>query len=231
MSETIELSDDVLAEAAQSFFASEWASAREEAGFSFAAGTEITDVCPDQDSDKLLELIRPYVADLARAWGRSVGEMFTLMEIDEDEWADALYSILMGCRGHGVGLADDYDENIEIAEAKLGIDIESSPFHSEFTEFAQLAYEVVESEARKPDDDPDDDDAFRPGGPVRVEARMPSGDRLKGTGKVIRCCPSGEESNAEEAVIVAIDESEAIGPWSYSGRAVLVDADECEPLD
>src|SRR3954464_4093728 len=101
MSETIELSDDVLSEAAQSFFASEWASAREEAGFSFSAGTEITEVCPDQDTDKLLELIRPYVADLARAWGRSVGEMFTLMEIDEEEWAEALYYVFMSCRGHG----------------------------------------------------------------------------------------------------------------------------------
>jgi hypothetical protein len=82
MTATIELGDDLMAEAAQDFFASEWADAREEAGFSFAAGQEITEICPDQSREKLLELIRPYVADLARAWGRSVGEMFSLMEID-----------------------------------------------------------------------------------------------------------------------------------------------------
>ena len=29
-------------------------------------------------------------------------------------------------------------------------------------------------------------------------------------------------------MIVAMDESEGVEPWSYSGRAVLVDTDECE---
>src|SRR3954451_20645548 len=56
---TIDLTDDMMADAAQTFFASEWADAREEAGFSFAAGTEITEVCPDQDKEKLLDLVRP----------------------------------------------------------------------------------------------------------------------------------------------------------------------------
>src|SRR3954451_616301 len=60
-SETIDLPDDVMAEAAQDFFASEWASAREEAGFSFPPGTEITEVCPTQDASRLLELVRPYI--------------------------------------------------------------------------------------------------------------------------------------------------------------------------
>ena len=131
-SETIDLPDDVMAQAAQDFFASEWADAREEAGFSFAAGTEITEVCPTQDTAKLLELVRPYVARLVHAWGRGVGEMFRLMDIPEDEWADALYYVLMGCRGHGVGLEDDHGDNIDIAEARLGIGIDPSPFHSEF---------------------------------------------------------------------------------------------------
>src|SRR5258705_87167 len=109
INESIDLGDDVMSEAARNLFASEWADAREEAGFSFAAGTEITEVCPDQDTDKLLEIVRPYVADLARAWGRGVGEMFALMEIPEDGWADALYYVFMGCRGHGVGLEYDHD--------------------------------------------------------------------------------------------------------------------------
>lgn len=220
MNATIDLDDDALSEAAQYFFASEWADAREEAGFTFAAGTEITEVCPQQATEKLLELVRPYVADLTTAWGVNVAEMFALMEIPEDEWADALYYVLMGCRGHGVGLEDDHDENIEIARAKLGIEIDPSPFHSEFTEFADLASEVVEAEALTPDPDPDD--TFQTGDQVRVEARMPSGDTLKGNGTVVRCSRDGD------GLIVTMDEGEGIDPWSYSGRTVFVDTDECE---
>ena len=230
MTTKIELGDDVMAEAAQSFLASEWADAREEAGFTFAAGTKINEVCPDQDTDKLLELVRPYVADLARAWGRGVGEMFVLMEIPEDEWAEALYYVLMGCRGHGVGLEDDHGENIEIAQAKLGIEIDPSPFHSEFTGFADLAYEVVEAEALTPDTEPDPDDAYQSGDRVRVGARMPSGDRLNGTGKVVRCYPPGEQNNADEGVVVTMDETEGVEPWSYWGRTVFVDANECKSI-
>lgn len=224
----VDLDDDVMVEAAQNFFASEWADAREEAGFSFATGTEITEVCPDQDTDKLLELVRPYVADLAHAWGRSIGEMFGLMEIPEDEWADALYYILMGCRGHGVGLEDDYDENIEIAKAKLGTEIDPSPFHSEFSEFAELAHVAVEAEALTPATDPDPDHTFQPGDRVRVNARMPTGDMLLGTGLVVSYRPAGDDGNASDSVIVTMDESEGVDPRSCSGRTVSVDADECE---
>ena len=228
---TIDLPDDVMAEAAQDFFASEWADAREEAGFTFAAGTEITEVCPTQDADKLLELVRPYVARLVHAWGMGVGKMFRLMDIPVEDWADAIYYVLMSCRGHGVGLEDDYGDHIDIAESRLGKAIDPSPFNSEFSEFSDLAYEAVEAEAWRPDDDPDPDGAFLPGDRVHVEARMPSGDRLKGTGVVVRCCSPGEYSNAEEGVIVTMDESEGVEPWSCSGRTVFVDADECEGVE
>src|SRR5438874_1839407 len=120
MSRPIDLPDAVLARAAQDFFAAECASAREAAGFRFRAGTEITSICPAQDTAKLLRLVRPYVARLTRAWDRGVGAMFRLMAIDESRWADALYYVLMACRGHGVGLADDFGPNIEVAESKLG---------------------------------------------------------------------------------------------------------------
>ena len=121
------------------------------------------------------------------------------MDIPEHEWADALYYVLMGCRGHGVGLEDDHGDNIDIAEARLGIGIDPSPFHSEFTEFSDLAYEVVEAEARRPDDDPDPDGTFQPGDRVHVDARMPSGDRLKGTGVVVRCCPLARSTTPRKA--------------------------------
>lgn len=227
MTETTDLSDDVMARAGQNFFAAEWASAREEAGFRFRAGTEITDECPAQDEARLLELVHPYVARLAIAWGMGVGEMFRLMEIPEQRWADALYYVLMGCRGHGISLADDFGKNISIAEDKLGKSIDPSPFDSEFTGFYDLSAEVVEAEALKPDDDPDPDAAFQPGDRVRIEARMPTGDVLRGTGTVVRWLPVGNDLNFGEGGIVTTDDGDNTEPWSYRGRTCFVEEDGC----
>ena len=202
MIDTIDLPDDVMIQAAQDFFSSEWADAREESGFSFSPGTEITKVCPKQDHATLLGLIRPYVIRLAQAWGRGVGAMFSFMEITEDESADALFYVLMGCRGHGIGLEDDYGDNIDIAKDKLGSDIDASPFYSEFSEFADLAYEVVEIDARKPD--PDSDALWLPGDRVRVDARMPTGDRLRGTGTILRNVSTSDLHHDDSGVIDAL---------------------------
>lgn len=230
MTIVIDLPDDVMVQAAQDFFASEWADAREESGFSFAPGSEITEVCPEQDHATLLELIRPYIDRLAQAWGRGVGAMFDLMEIPEDEWADALYYVLMGCRGHGVSLDDDYGDNIDIAKDKLGTALDSSPFYSEFCEFSDLAYEVVETDARKPDPDPDTDALWLPGDRVRVNARMPTGDRLRATGTILRSVSTSDLHHGDSGVIVTIDDDQHVEPWSYVGRTVCVGADECESL-
>ena len=228
--DTIDLPDDVMAQAAQHFFASEWADAREEAGFSFAPGTEITEVCPEQDPATLLGLIQPYVIRLKQAWGVDVATMFDLMEIPEDEWADALYYVLMGCRGHGIGLEDDYDD-IEIAKGKLGKGIDPSPFLSEFSKFADLAYEVVEADARKPDPEPDPDALWLPGDRVRVDARMPTGDRLQGNGTILRSLSTSDRHHGDSGVIVTIhDDDQHVEPWSYMGRVVCVGEDECKPL-
>jgi hypothetical protein len=224
-----DLPDDVLIQAAQDFFASEWADAREESGFSFPPGTEITEVCPEQDHGALLELIRPVIDRLAQAWGQGVGAMFSLMEIPEDKWEDALFYVLMGCRGHGVSLDDDYSENINTAKNKLATDIDSSPFYSEFSEFSDLAYEVVETDARKPDPDPDPDALWLPGDRVRVDARMPTGDRLRGTGIVLRSVFPSDLHHGDSGVIVTIhDDAQHVEPWSYAGRTICVGEDECE---
>ncbi len=226
--ETIDLPDDVMARAAQSFFATEWASAREAAGFRFRPGADITADCPSQEPATLLRLIRPYVARLARAWGMDVGEMFRLMEIPEGRWADALYYVLMACRGHGVGLADHFGSNIDIAETRLGRGIDLSPFTDDFIDFYCLASDVVDAEARRPDGDPDPGAPFRSGDRVRVDARLPTGDRATGTGTVVRWIAECDPLSACEGAVVAMDESEMVNPWCYRGMAILVPQGECE---
>jgi hypothetical protein len=228
MTDQIDLDDDVMARAAQDLFASEWASSREEAGFRFRPGANITADCPAQDRAKLLEMVRPYVTRIAQSWDMGVGEMFNLMEIPEIRQADALYYIMMSCRGHGIGLADHFGQNIEIAEDKLARGIDSSPFDSEFMGFGDLASEVVEAEALKPEDDPDPDAPFQPGDRVRVEARMPTGDRLRGHGTVVRWLPGGNALTYGEGVIVTMGDDEGLEPGSYQGRTIFVEADECE---
>lgn len=228
--DTINSLDDMFSRAAQSFFAAEWADAREAAGFRFRPGTEITALCLAQDAATLLRLIRPHVARLARAWGLSVGEMFRLMEIPEGEWADALYLVLMGCRGHGVGLADDYADNIAKAERKLGRAIDPSPFDDDFMDFFILASEVVEAEARRPDDDPDPDAPSRPGDRVQVDTRLPTGDRVIGTGSVVRRIAEGDPLAAGTGLVVAMDEGEHVEPWCYRGAPILVPPGEVEAI-
>ncbi len=231
MLQTIDLPDDVMIQAAQDFFASEWGSAREEAGFRFRPGTNVNDECPSQHGAKLLELVQPYVTRLAEFWGMGVSEMFDLMEITEGRWADALYYVLMGCRGHGVCLADDFGDNISIAEDKLGKAIDPSPFLSEFMDFCDLAADVVEAEALRPDDDPEPQAPLRPGDRVEVEARMPTGDRLKGTGTVVCWLPEGNGLSYGEGVIVTMDEDDPVEPWSYRGRTCFVETADCDLLD
>lgn len=230
MSLTIDLPADVLARAAQWLFASEWASAREAAGFRFRPRTEITDICPPLDTATLVKLIRPYVARLADAWDMGVGAMFALMQIPESKHADALYYVLMGCRGHGIGLADDFGDNISIAEDKLGKGIDPAPFHDESLDFYDLTTTVVESEARRPDDDPDPDALYQPGDQVQVDSRMPTGDRVMGLGAVVRWITEGSDMSAGEGVIVAMDDGEGVEPWCYRGSTIFVEADACELL-
>ena len=216
MTETIDMPDDVMARAAQDFFAAEWASAREAAGFRFRPGTDIAADCPPQDPATLVRLIRPYVARLTRAWETGVGAMFRLMEIPEGRWADALYYVLMSCRGHGIGLADSFGSNIEIAESKLCRGIDLSPFCDDFIDIYCLASDVVEAEARRPDGDPD------PGAPFR------SGDRVTGSGTVVRSIAGGDPLSACEGVVVAMDDGELVEPWCYRGMAIFVPQGECE---
>src|SRR4051794_32978146 len=108
--------------------------------------------------------------------------MFRLMEIPECRWADALYYVLMACRGHGIGLDDAFGSNIEIAESKLFRGIDLSPFCDDFIDFYCLASDVVEAEARRPEGVPDPQAPFRIGERVRVDSRMPTGERVTGIG-------------------------------------------------
>jgi hypothetical protein len=74
---------------------------------------------------------------------------------------------------------------------------------------------VVENDARRPDHDPDPDAPFQPGDRVRVATRMPTGDRVTGTGSVVRWIAEGNPLSAGAGVVVAMDDGEQVEPWCY----------------
>lgn len=188
------------------------------------AGTDVTTVCPRQDTATLLRLVRPYVARLAECWGKPVDALLRLMDIPEIATVNVLACILMSCRGHGIGLEDDYGANMDVAEAKLGRPIDASPFLSECTEFGELAAAVVDAELLKQDYERDLNAPFQRGDRVRIKStRLPTGDRLDGTGTVIRF------HRAQQRVVVTLEEH--VDPWAYSGRTVLVEPDDCTRLN
>ena len=217
-----QLDRSVLIEAANGIFACQWADEYERAGLNFAAGTEIMDVYPDQDEDLMVKMITPYVDRLEKGWKRSVSEMFTLMEIPEDEWGNALYYVFMSCLGHGVGLGDDYSENISLAEDKIGA-IDQSPFNSEFQDFSDLAYEIVLRNLLEPSD-PKPEDEFKPGDRVVIdEARHNSGDKINGNGTVVKMIKGRRDDEMQVVVTLDADDSTTHG---YQGGTYVFDSNE-----
>lgn len=86
------------------------------------------------------------VGEVSHAWGDDVFLVFHHMGLKTDEDNGlALFYLIMGCLGHGIGLADDYSERLEQANAILKrLDKEPKPYdhapvyhdqHQHFTDY------------------------------------------------------------------------------------------------
>lgn len=131
----------VLIQAGQVLYKSEYADEFEDRGQSFPFGTNISDYVADVSSRRILHIMMDYELRLARAWGKSPAEVFELMGVIDP--ADALYYTLMACRGHGIGLEDDYGEELSQYWVETGERLDTAPFHFEMTEMRDLASEVL----------------------------------------------------------------------------------------
>jgi hypothetical protein len=137
------LDDDTLLEAGHPLWCSEFADEYEQQGNGFGAGVELTEIIDPLARGILLPIMRRYEQKLAAAWGRWPRHVFTLMSLDESDYADALYLTLMACRGHGVGLEDDFQEGIDQFERTTSESLDTSPIHTELTDLAEVAYELL----------------------------------------------------------------------------------------
>lgn len=103
------IQDSDIIEAIQPIYQLQWANIAEENGESFS-GCEITEVCPEGPEDELLKIGRQWVRTLELTHGPLV-EVFKGIDLDETDYADALYHLFMGAIGHGIGFGDYAYEN------------------------------------------------------------------------------------------------------------------------
>jgi hypothetical protein len=138
------LSDEVLLKAGHPLYCSEYADEFEAHGGSFGAGAEITLCVDEAPKDKLLVIMRKYEESLSKAWKCAAVQVFDLMGVPANEQDDALYLVLMSCRGHGIGLRDDHKDWIDKYEEATGQELKTAPFYTEMTELNELALEKLE---------------------------------------------------------------------------------------
>lgn len=208
------MNDDMIYDAFKVLYASYWANERECRGWDFSAGARIDEECPAPDRARTLEIAKPYVERLDAAWGMDVASMFTLMEIPDYDWSNALYYTFMGIIGHGVSLRDDYRDNIEIAEGKLGREIDHAPFYVEIEEFYDLVYDAVQDQLKKLAED--EGEVPEAETRVTVEAWV-GGDSLKGSATVL--------ADRVTKMIVRMDDGD------HEGSVFMVDDDECDEIE
>lgn len=140
------LNDDVLYAVGRYLYASEYADEYEHLGGSFLPGSSIEDFVPEPPRQEIINIMREYEMKLADAWKKSPRELLEQLGLAPDDLrgkrpstVDALYLVLMACRGHGISLKDgDYDDYIDEYEEQYGT-LNDSPFYTELLEFWDLA--------------------------------------------------------------------------------------------
>lgn len=131
-------------EAAHSAWSATWADYYEENGGSLSQ-VEITDVAPRLDDEIQLPIIFRMIGKIENAWGFSIPILFHHMEINNvKEAGDALFSLIMGCLGHGISLADEYDHIFDEACIKLTGELKKiSPVYLNSDEWIDIVDDYV----------------------------------------------------------------------------------------
>jgi hypothetical protein len=136
-------SDNVIYRAAHVIYSSEFADALESRGGHFPGGSEICDLVPTLTPAEHDPIIRPLLDKIDKALGISLMNIFVAGGIvGEEEQYDALSDLLMGVRGHGVSIQDNWGK-----QWKQGCAVyEASPYlcpcnlpDDEMIEYADLA--------------------------------------------------------------------------------------------
>ena len=156
-------SDSVLYGAAHVIYASELADALERRGGSFGAGVNVCAAIDPLTPAEHDPIIRPILAKIDKAIGTPLADVFTAGGIvDEAEQEHALGDLLMGVRGHGVTIHDEYDEAWERGCQALGVTARLP--HDEMIPYRDLANEKLDAAGYppEPEDGQEPDPAYEP---------------------------------------------------------------------
>jgi hypothetical protein len=137
-------SKQALLEAAHACYASVYASEFEEQGGRFPAQEDICEHVPRLPDDVQLPIVMRYIGRIEHAWGHDLGLVFHHMDLGPDDEARALSSLMLGCMGHGVSIADDYGKQFDHACEILRIKTSHrAPIFFEGLEWFELAQEAL----------------------------------------------------------------------------------------
>lgn len=156
-------SDTVIYNAAHVIYSSEFADALERRGGSFGGGVDVCTVVDPLTPAEHDPIVRPLLAKIDRALGVPLADIFTAGGIvDEDAQEDALGDLLLGVRGHGVSIEDDYSEAWQRGCEALGVTADLP--YDEMTEYADLANAKLDAAGYppEPEDGQEPDPSYEP---------------------------------------------------------------------
>lgn len=146
-------SDNVLYEAGHCLYALEFADEFERRGGSFGA-VELTTAVDRLSPAEHGPLIRPLIDKIDKALGVTVESIFLAGGIPEEKFGDALGDLLLGVKGCGVSIHDDYHDEWEKGCATLRV-TGGLPY-DEMTEYSDLAYTKLNTAGYPETEDGDD---------------------------------------------------------------------------
>lgn len=107
-----EFTVDEILDAGHSVFTSELMSLAEENKFFsqiWPMGSQGEDYVDVQPPQIILAVVIPWMAGIESLWGVRIVEVFEAIEVEDDKYAIALFTLLMNCQGHGISLRDNYE--------------------------------------------------------------------------------------------------------------------------
>jgi len=148
-------SDTVIYRAAHVIYSSEFADALERRGGGIGGGVDVCTVVDPLTPAEHEPIIRPLLAKIDKALGAPLADIFTAGGIvTQAEQTDALGDLLLGVRGHGVSIHDNYAEAWQRGCHACGVDDRKLPY-DEMTEYGDLAHEKLDAAGYPPEGEPD----------------------------------------------------------------------------
>jgi hypothetical protein len=141
--QSVEFDSVLISEATQSLFASSYADAIENAGGRFPSGARIEEYTPDHP-ETAETVVRGWIAQVESAWRFPIPVVFAAMGLDDsDDLSSALYYLVMGCVGHGVGLWDDHSDSLDDASRILGVKLDAAPVNLDSCDMDIIAEDYI----------------------------------------------------------------------------------------